>query len=160
MKSKQETYDYLCGKIMAFPKENFRKHFEDLFVHYNFCYEQLCKDTTLNWEHIKELSQDSLCTIGSHTVTHPKLATLNAEKITYELSQSKIILEKHLGKEVEHFCYPFGSRNDLVLEKVGEVGYKTAMLVNKKRRSQFKYNVYELQRIDIQSKLRQIKGKK
>lgn len=62
----------------------------------------------LSKEQIVELSKDSLCTIGSHTVSHCKLK-LKGVNLKEEFYSSKNILEKLVGKPVEHFAYPYGT---------------------------------------------------
>jgi hypothetical protein len=46
--------------------------------------------------------------------------------MTYELTESKKVLESIVRKEVVSFCYPWGLYNTKVTEKVKESGYKLA----------------------------------
>lgn len=62
----------------------------------------------LSKEQIVELSRDPLCTIGSHTVSHCMLKRKDVNW-EYEFSESKKILERLIGKPVEHFAYPYGT---------------------------------------------------
>ena len=55
------------------------------------------------------MSQDKLCTIGSHGVSHGEFALLNKEQALRELQDSKYELERIIGKPVELFAYPYGS---------------------------------------------------
>lgn len=66
-------------------------------------------------EQIKEISNSGLVSIGSHTVSHNKLATLSNDQIESELQESKEYLENLLGKEIKTICYPSGSYNSDVL---------------------------------------------
>lgn len=50
--------------------------------------------------------------IGSHTLTHPRLALLSASEQKREIHESKDILEQVLGAAVTSFAYPFGSSLD------------------------------------------------
>ena len=82
----------------------------------------------VNEEQIKELSNSGLVSIGSHTVTHNALATLNVEQIETELKDSKEYLENLLGKEIQTISYPTGSYNSTVLntaEKYYKYGITT-----------------------------------
>lgn len=89
---------------------------------------------------LKEFSKHPLVTIGSHTISHPSLSKINDEQSFYEISNSKIELEKIIEKKVDHFSYPFGTINDVSnreLENVKKSGYLTALTtsygdVNKK----------------------------
>jgi|SRR5215467_368786 len=66
---------------------------------------------------------------GSHTMTHPRLANLSTEACREELLESRRLLEDHLGHEVRHLAYPFGSFNENVRALVAEAGYRSASSV-------------------------------
>ena len=59
--------------------------------------------------------------IGSHTVTHPFLNTLNYTQLVYEISQSRQDLE-NAGLNVTGFAYPYGvlGDDDTILNLVGQ----------------------------------------
>ncbi len=65
-------------------------------------------------------------TIGSHTVTHARLAEIGPEAKRRELTVSKATLEDLLGTEVRHLCYPFGSFDLDAVRAAGETGYVSA----------------------------------
>lgn len=65
-------------------------------------------------------------TVGSHTVSHPRLAQCDTPRIRQELVDSKHILEDVLGCPVNHFCYPYGSHDLRAVEAAAEAGYHTA----------------------------------
>jgi len=61
--------------------------------------------------------------IQSHTVTHRPLAHMGVERVLFELSESKRIIEERLGQEVRHLSLPHGSMNGLTLSIAKEAGY-------------------------------------
>ena len=62
----------------------------------------------MSWNDIQYLL-DQGHTIGSHTLNHARLSQIkNYNDLEYEINQSVILLEKHLGIQVEHFAYTFG----------------------------------------------------
>jgi len=64
--------------------------------------------------------------IGSHTVTHSRLLSLDDATVTRELLLSKRTLERYLDKPVVSFAYPYG-RGDKRLERlVAAAGYSLA----------------------------------
>jgi peptidoglycan/xylan/chitin deacetylase (PgdA/CDA1 family) len=65
-------------------------------------------------------------TIGSHTVSHAKLAELSPEHRRRELADSKAALEDLLGEEVRHLCYPYGSFDLDTVRAAAETGYVSA----------------------------------
>jgi peptidoglycan/xylan/chitin deacetylase (PgdA/CDA1 family) len=64
--------------------------------------------------------------IGAHTLSHANLVEIPREKARAEIFDSKKILEDLAGREVRHFCYPYGSWNATVRDLVIEAGYETA----------------------------------
>lgn len=60
----------------------------------------------MSWEQLKEMYEEGW-EIGSHSVTHPDMRTLSEDKIRYELSESKAILEAHGFQNVTNFAYPY-----------------------------------------------------
>jgi peptidoglycan/xylan/chitin deacetylase (PgdA/CDA1 family) len=64
--------------------------------------------------------------IGSHSVTHVRLAEQSAERIREEVTASKRVLEDALGERVDHFCYPYGSHDIRAVEAVADAGYLSA----------------------------------
>lgn len=79
----------------------------------------------MSWMQIKSLNEAGV-EIGSHTLSHPDLTTLNDWQIRNELLNSKAIIEDKLGKEVVSFAYPYGAWNQHVATLVQEAGYKIA----------------------------------
>ena len=81
----------------------------------------------ISTEELKRLDTDPLCTIGAHTVGHPKLDTLTYEQQYKEIAESKQTLERLLGHEISHFSFPHGTHNDDTLEICRELGFVTAV---------------------------------
>lgn len=82
----------------------------------------------INTESLKELDADPLCTIGAHTISHPKLDTLAKEEQQHEILQSKQELEKLLVKPINHFSYPHGAYNSDTLDIVKSAGFRSALM--------------------------------
>lgn len=61
--------------------------------------------------------------IVSHTVTHVDLTKVSADQLERELKESKVTLEKWLGKDVYAFVYPSGRFNRRVEDAVKKAGY-------------------------------------
>ncbi|MDR1544415.1 MAG: polysaccharide deacetylase family protein [Prevotellaceae bacterium] len=84
----------------------------------------------LSMEQLTKLSNEPLCTIGSHTLTHPHLTELDFEAQKREILLSKQILEQWTGKPITHFAYPYGDYNEQLMQIVESCGYQTAVLCN------------------------------
>lgn len=81
----------------------------------------------LSIEELKALDADPLCTIGAHTLSHPKLDAISRKQQYQEIAESKQTLETLLGHEVRHFSFPHGSHNDNVLAICSEIGFQTVV---------------------------------
>jgi len=63
---------------------------------------------------------------GTHTVTHPRLASLEPARCRAELVDARRRLEDELGRPAVHLAYPFGSYDKAVQAVAVEAGYLTA----------------------------------
>src|SRR5205807_195968 len=63
---------------------------------------------------------------ASHTLTHPRLATLSEAACRQELRHSRALLEHELGHPVRDLAYPFGSFDERVRASAREAGYRSA----------------------------------
>lgn len=68
--------------------------------------------------------------IGCHSMTHPQdIKLLTMEDKYNEIVKSKEIIEKTVGKEVKHFCYPRGRYDTDCLELVKKANFEDARTV-------------------------------
>jgi peptidoglycan/xylan/chitin deacetylase (PgdA/CDA1 family) len=64
--------------------------------------------------------------IGSHGLSHLRLAGLDHTMLTREVQDSRELLSGLLGEAVDGFCYPYGSLDGPALRAVQEAGYAYA----------------------------------
>ena len=74
-------------------------------------------------EEIQSLNK-SLVKIGSHTVNHPKLTQIPAEKQEFELKESKKHLEKLWDSNIDFLSVPYGDYNSELIKRSDAAGYK------------------------------------
>ena len=78
-------------------------------------------------EHLKTMANDSLCTIGAHSLTHCSLRNVKHSK--EEMVESKRQLELLLGKKVKYMAYPYGWHCDVSkknMKEAEDAGYECA----------------------------------
>jgi len=75
-------------------------------------------------QQLKYLSENPLVTVGSHTVSHPRLSLLSDEKIQKELYESKIELEDLTNSVVDQLAFPHGDCTEEVVSMAIEIGYR------------------------------------
>jgi peptidoglycan/xylan/chitin deacetylase (PgdA/CDA1 family) len=81
---------------------------------------------------VRELA-DAGIEIGSHSMTHVRLAGLAASQVQAEISESRAILGELLGAPVRGFAYPYGSMDAAARRVVEDVGYDYACAVETPR---------------------------
>ena len=81
-------------------------------------------ETVLSPAELKELSGNSLVTIGSHCMSHTNLLTVDEKDAIEEITASKRELENLLGKKVKAISFPHGACNARHVEIAYEAGYE------------------------------------
>ena len=77
----------------------------------------------LTWSQLDELHTAGF-EIGSHTVTHPDLTRVDADRLQVELRRSREEIEDHTGESVEVISFPFGRYNRAVIDACRQAGYR------------------------------------
>lgn len=77
----------------------------------------------LNEEQIVNLSKTGM-TVGSHSVNHFDMTSLNKKNSMYELKNSKEKLESITGNRINAFSFPYGRHTKNLIEQVYDSGYK------------------------------------
>lgn len=99
----------------------------------------------LSWPQVKELMEDPLIDIQSHTKTHGSLARLPEDKterayqnrINQEISGAEYALKKNLGLESRYFAYPYGDSSSYAVSTLKKAGYSLAFTVQRGGNSVF-----------------------
>ena len=104
-------------------------------------------DQYMNADQIKEMTAAGW-EVGSHSVNHLDLTSLDPERQRYEVVDSRTILEDKLEVPVLTIAYPFGISNSSVIDYAHFAGYIGGMSLG------FTYdqgvsNLYTMQRRDI-----------
>ncbi len=94
----------------------------------------LTRDLCMDWDEIGALAANPLCTIGVHTLTHPRLAKLEAAAAQHEIEESQAIIETKLGRVARHLAYPVGdptSAGPREFAMAAKLGFETAVTTRK-----------------------------
>jgi peptidoglycan/xylan/chitin deacetylase (PgdA/CDA1 family) len=104
----------------------------------------------LIWKEVKAFLKDGFL-VGSHTVTHPDLASIPEDQIKQELARSRSDLQDKLGLQAELFCFPGGSgaADKAIQSDVQEAGYRAAVTTFKGFANTATSNIYSLPRLMI-----------
>ncbi|WP_240343907.1 polysaccharide deacetylase family protein [Paenibacillus sp. SYP-B3998] len=86
----------------------------------------------LSWPQIKEMHAAGW-DIQPHTVTHPHLPLLDADKQREEIMHSRQQLEEQLGGKADVFAFPYGEYNEETLKILREAGFRYAFTTQEGR---------------------------
>ena len=82
----------------------------------------------LSWEELRRL-RDAGWEVGSHTVTHPHLTSLDDESLRRELVGSRLACERELGEPCRTLAYPYGDNDGRVQAATRDAGYEAAAIL-------------------------------
>lgn len=88
------------------------------------------QERVITMDELRDLAAEPLVTIGSHTVTHPRLSKLCREEVRRELAESKATLENLLGRSVDLFSFPHGDWTNGVVRQALVLGYRQLFTVD------------------------------
>jgi peptidoglycan/xylan/chitin deacetylase (PgdA/CDA1 family) len=82
---------------------------------------------TMQSYQLQKIGANPLFAIGAHTVNHVFLAAHDESIQHFEIRQSKLDLEKVLGKTVSGFAYPHGSYNETTKQLLRQEGFSSGV---------------------------------
>jgi peptidoglycan/xylan/chitin deacetylase (PgdA/CDA1 family) len=79
----------------------------------------------MGWDTARKLGAEGF-QFGAHTVTHPRLTSVDSAACRTELVDARKYIEEELSRPARHLAYPFGSYDRSVQVLAAEAGYVTA----------------------------------
>ena len=131
VREQENAYNTIRDLILTIPQDELEDWLETVFSPYNIVRHDY-DNQQMNWQQIRELSNDPLVTVGAHTVRHLNLRQLTSAEVKKEIQSSKQIIEQKTGNPVDHFAYPFGSRVEVGRREfniAAKSGFKTMTTV-------------------------------
>lgn len=127
---KLNAFFILRNQILKLDKKNYSTIMTSFLKNYNINPKKNTSDLFMKWEHIIELSNDNLITIGSHTKNHFPLNQLSKKEIIDEVIGANDLIEKKINKKVNHFAFPYGTINEVEkneIEILNNLGFKSVV---------------------------------
>ena len=127
---KNAAFNQLYWRLRKLPEPERLNLLAEFTTHYGYDLNKQCRDLVMDWEQLRSVADNPLCTIGAHTVHHYELAKLSKEQAREEMAQSANIIEAQLGTRPTHFSYPLGgplSCGPREFELAREFGFRTAV---------------------------------
>jgi peptidoglycan/xylan/chitin deacetylase (PgdA/CDA1 family) len=127
---KQEAFDRLYWRMRKLPEPERLKLLEEFTTAYGYDLEKQCRDLIMDWQELRVIASDPLCTIGAHTVHHYELAKLPEAQARAEMEKSAEVIEAQFGFRPAHLSYPLGgplSCGPREFALARDLGFKTAV---------------------------------
>jgi peptidoglycan/xylan/chitin deacetylase (PgdA/CDA1 family) len=103
----------------------------------------------MDWRQVSQLANDGFV-IGSHTVTHPLLATIeDSAVLDYELTHSRKRIGAMIGILPKSISYPIGSFNSSVIDASRRAGYEVGLAVMHKSYERSRDSEFAVPRIEL-----------
>jgi len=103
----------------------------------------------MSWAEVRQV-YDAGFGIGSHSVSHPTLATIADDGIVdFELNYSARRIKEKSGINAEIFSYPVGNYDQRIKKLTRSAGYSAALAVNKTMYDPDKHDLFEVPRIEL-----------
>ena len=77
----------------------------------------------MTFEELAELASEGH-EIGSHSMTHCMMPECDDQALTYEVAESRQVLQARVGQPIETFCYPNGNSDARTAHAVAKAGYR------------------------------------
>lgn len=101
-------FEFYRREIFSLTQEEITRAFERWFLLKDYSFQDTLNRLAMTIDQVIQLSNDPLCTIGCHTLTHPRLDHLSYNDQEKEIVCSKRLLESIINNEVRHFAFPYG----------------------------------------------------
>jgi peptidoglycan/xylan/chitin deacetylase (PgdA/CDA1 family) len=111
--------------------------------------EPVPENKMMSWEDIRRLDSNGFI-IGSHSHTHPMLASLpNESEISEELKVSAQRIQQELGKFPWSISYPIGSFDERVVSLSEKAGYRYGLAVQQQFFNSVKDDIFKIPRVEL-----------
>lgn len=90
---------------------------------------ELARELVMDWDEIRAIAAEPLCTIGAHTLTHPALARLPADEALREMRESADRIEVEIGVRPRTIAFPYGylaAAGPREAQLAGEAGFSAS----------------------------------
>lgn len=129
--NKWDTYRLLREKILHLDQHLLLESLNQLFISYDIDWFEPVRKMTMSWDQIRTLTQEPLCTIGGHTISHPAFSQITLDEIKQEIEGGIQKIEIETKCKIEHFAYPYGSISEdsqREFDYLHQFGFKTVFV--------------------------------
>ncbi len=111
-----------------------RRAIRKLAERYDVDINAYCREVAMDWDDLRKLNQDPLCTLGAHTLNHHSVGKMAAADALKELQESRNVLSRELGEDIRFNAYPYGDEPNATardFELAQTAGYAASLTTRK-----------------------------
>ena len=93
-----------------------------------------CRAVAMDWDDLRILNQNPLCTIGAHTLNHHAVGKMSAAESLEQMKESRRIISNELGEDIRFNAYPYGDEPNATardFKLAAEAGYEASLTTRK-----------------------------
>jgi peptidoglycan/xylan/chitin deacetylase (PgdA/CDA1 family) len=105
---KQAAWKKLYWPLRRLEPNRQREIIRSLSFEHGIDPEAICRAEAMDWDDVRAMAKDPLCTIGAHTIHHHALAKLSVEDAMAEIVGSMTRIESEIGQWPRFLAYPYG----------------------------------------------------
>ncbi len=131
---KQQAWHRLYWPLRRLEQHAQRSWIREFCIRQGVSLEAICTAEAMEWEELRLVAADPLCTIGAHTVNHFAVSELSAVEARDEMTSSAERIAAEIGVRPVHLAYPYGDAGSAAsrdFRLAAEAGFKTAVTTRK-----------------------------
>src|SRR3977135_1315308 len=129
--AKRTAFERLHDWLRGLPGDHdLRREMDALCARHGVDETAICRDLCMSWDELKPFAEDSLITIGAHSITHCSLAKQTDAIVGHEMATGRARIESALQRPVVHLAYPYGDKISAGTREFAlahAAGFKTAV---------------------------------
>ena len=133
-KFKWAAWNVLLPLIEKLEENEQRQTIRHLAECYKVDVDAYCRGVAMDWNDLRKINQDPLCTIGAHTVNHHSVGKMSSIDAARELKESRAIISRELGEDIIFNAYPYGDVPNATARDfrlAAEAGYRASLTTRK-----------------------------
>lgn len=131
---KQLAWQRLYWPVRRLDQQSQRRWIRSFCKQHGVNLDAICRAEAMDWDDLRLMAADPLCTIGAHTMQHFALSQLSEADALAEMTRSADRIAGELGKRPLYFAYPYGDADSAATRDfrlATGAGFKAAVTTRK-----------------------------
>jgi len=131
---KQLAWQRLYWPVRSLDQKFQRRWIRNFCEHHGVNLDAICRAEAMDWDDLRLMAADPLCTIGAHTMQHFAVSRLTEADALEEMTRSADRIAEELGARPSYFAYPYGDADSAAtrdFQLAAEAGFKAAVTTRK-----------------------------